>query len=262
MPKIRILIVALVVVTIGVLAFIALVPAPPPPESRPAEATRLVLRGYSEGIVTWEAEAERGEVNSASSALSDVVLRVFEGASTAVEVTASALTRDAEAITLTGGVSGQTKDGLTLETDEMTWKETERRLDSGPTQLRWGTDEWTADALRFNTDLHEATLTGVRGTVARDSIYAVAGERAEISRDRIVLAGVVTIASGEASVQADELETGPDREDVTLRGNVHAQAPKLELAADSLRLAPEGLTAAGHVVVDVEFASREERDGA
>jgi hypothetical protein len=66
-----------------------------PVATRPAEATGLVLRGYEGGTLTWEAEADRGEIGSPASALSNVALRIFDGSEATARVTARSLTEAA-----------------------------------------------------------------------------------------------------------------------------------------------------------------------
>ncbi len=262
MPKLKILLAALLVVTIAVTLLLVLTPTPPPSASRPAEATGLVMRGYEAGHLTWEAEADRGEVASATSALSGIVLRVFSGSDTAVSVTARSLTQETGTITLDGDVRGETDDGLKISSERMTWRESERKLESGSTLLSLGSDELAAEAFAYDTRLQQAMLVGVSGTLHREATFVLSSDQGQISRDQIVLGGNVRATSDDETLRSDELETDFHGEDVVLRGAVAVSGSGLELTADSLRLTPEGRTATGNVSVDVEFSAREESHGA
>lgn len=262
MPKARLLVAALVVVTVAVILFVALTPSTTPTGSRPAEATGVVLRGYDGGSLTWEAEAERGEIASESGTLSGIVLRMVDGSASPLEVSALELKQETGKLTLTGNVHGETDDGLSIASDEMTWQEDARRLESGPTLLRWGEDELLADSLAYDARTRQASLTGVEGTLHRESTLVLSSDRGEISEDRILLAGEVRAASDDESLRSDELETDLRGTDVMLRGAVSVSAPGLELRADSLRVTPEGRTATGNVSLDIEIATGEEDHGA
>ena len=262
MPKLKIVLAALLVVTVAVTLLLVLTPTPAPSAPRPAEATGLVLRGYESGNLTWEAEADRGEVASATSSLSGIVLRVFNGSDTAVSVSALSLTQGTGTITLDGDVRGKTNDGLEISSEQMTWTESERKLESGPTLLSLGSDELAAGTFAYDTRLQRATLVGVSGTLHREATFVLSSDQGQISRDQIVLGGNVRAASDDETLRSDELETDFHGEDVVLRGAVAASGSGLELTADSLRLTPEGRTATGNVSVDVEFSTREESHGA
>ncbi len=262
MPKLKIFLAALLVVTVAVTLLLVLTPPPPPGASRPAEATGLVLRGYEAGKLTWEAEADRGEIASAASALSGIVLRVFNGSATTVSVRALSLSQEAGTITLDGDVRGETDDGLKISSDRMTWTESDRKLESGPTLLSLGSDELAAGTFAYDTRLQRATLVGVSGTLHREATFVLSSDQGQISRDQLVLGGNVRAASDNESLRSDELETDFRGEDVVLRGAVVASGSGLELTADSLRLTPDGRTATGNVSADVEFSTREKSHGA
>jgi lipopolysaccharide export system protein LptA len=262
MPRLRLLLVALVLVTVAVALFLALSPSAPPPSSRPADATGLVLRGYDGGKLAWEAEAEHGEIASAESALSGIVLQVFESASSTLKVTAQELKQEAGAITLSGDVRGETSDGVSITSDAMTWRETEHRLESGSTLLRSGEDELAADALVYDTSTREAALTHVEGTLHRESTLTVSSDRGKISQDRIQLDGSIVIASGDDALRSDSLETDLHGTEVALRGGVSVVTPQVKLTADSVLLTAEGETATGNVSVDVNFAAQGAGHGA
>jgi hypothetical protein len=204
-------------------------PAPGP--SRPTAATNLVLRGYDAGGVTWEATADRGELATEASALSEIVLRIFDGAGTTVRVSAQSLAEEAGAVTLRGDVRGETDDDLRLSTESMTWTES-REPESGPTLLTMGTDELSAGAC-----VRHAAATGRARRrprhVRRASTFVFSSDRGEVSDDEVTLAGGVRVSASE---------------------------PGFELQADSLIATAEGWTAKGGVSADIELSAREEVD--
>ncbi len=261
MPKLRIAVILLLLVTVAVTLFLLLTPSPAPPEPRPTEAAGLVLRGYEEGRLAWEATAEEGEIASETGTLSRVALRAFDQDDVTLDVTADALKQEGDALTLTGNVRGETADGIALSSDAMTWRTDERRLESGWTLLNWGEDELASEAFVYDARREQATLTGVRATLRRNETFVLTSERGEVSRDRVFFAGTVEIASNDQTLGADELETDSDGDVVTLRGNVAASGPQIELRADSLVLAPDGQTARGNVSVDVIVAAEEGERG-
>ncbi len=233
MPKHRLVLAALAVVTIAVTMLFILTPVPRPGPSRPTEATGLVLRGYDAGSITWEATADRGELATEESALSEIVLRIFDSAGTTVRVSARSLVEEAGAVTLRGDVRGETSDDLRLSTEAMTWTESREKLDSGPTLLTMGADELSAGSFAYDTKLQRAVLSDVRGTLRRASTFVFSGDRGEVSDDEVTLAGDVRVSASE---------------------------PGFELQADSLIATAEGWTAKGSVSADIELSAQEEVD--
>jgi multidrug efflux pump subunit AcrA (membrane-fusion protein) len=262
MPKLKIALVAFLVVTVAVTLFLVLTPGPTPTSPRPAEAAGLTLRGYENGILAWEARAERGEIASEAGSLSGIVLRAYDGPTMMLEVSARELRQEEDALTLAGAVRGETEDGLALSSEQMKWVGDEQRLKSEWTLLDWGEDELTADAFEYDTRQARASLTGVRGTLRRDETFLLSSERGEITRDSILLTGSVEAASDEETLRASELEASIEADEVTLRGGVSVSASGLELCADSLVLTPDGRIARGRVSVDVEVSREEEARGA
>lgn len=235
MPKYRILLAALAVVTIAVTVLFVLTPVPRPSASRPTEATSLVLRGYDAGNVTWEATANRGELATSGSALTEIVLRIFDGTTAAVRVSAQSLAEEEGVITLRGDVRGETDQDLRLSTDAMTWTENRGKLESGLTLLTMGTDELSAEGFAYDTRLRRAALTDVRGTLRRASTFVFTSDGGEVSQDEVMLAGNVRVTSSE---------------------------PGFELQANSLVSSEDGWTATGGVSADIELsASQEDDDG-
>ena len=233
MPKHRLLLAALAVVTIAVTLLFILTPVPRPGPSRPTAATSLVLRGYDAGSVTWEATADEGNLATDESALSEIVLRIFDGTGTTVRVSARSLVEEAGAVTLRGDVHGETDDDLRLSTESMTWTESRAKLESGPTLLTMGADELSAGSFAYDTQLRRAALADVRGTLRRESTFVFSSDRGEVSDDEVTLAGGVRVS---------------------------ASQPGFELQADSLIATTDGWTAKGAVSADIELSAREEVD--
>jgi len=253
---------AFLVVTAAVTLFLVLTPTPKPPPPRPTEATGLTLRGYDGDALSWEAQAERGEISSETGALSGIVLRAYDGDAVELRVDARVLEQNGSALTLAGDVRGETPDGLALSSERMVWTTDTRRLTSDWTVLDWGDDELTAEAFEYDALLERAWLTDVRGTLKRDQTYIFSSARGEISRQRIVLSGSVEATSDDETVRADELEADREASEIALRGNVAASVPGIDLRADSLVLAPDGRTARGNVSVDIDMTTEEAKGGA
>jgi lipopolysaccharide export system protein LptA len=249
MSKLKAALAALVVVTVSVTLLYTLAPAPTADAPQPTEAEGLVLRGYDNGHVAWETEAGRGEIDSAAGALADVVLRVFDGAASTLEVSAAKLTQDAGSATLTGNVRAETPEGLTISSEQMTWREDERALESAATTLTLRGDELRADGFAYDARVQSATLVGVTATLARKEPLSVSSDAGEITREEIRLLGNVRMTSEEETVQPDALDEV-------------AFGPGLAMTADSLVLSPDGLTARGSVSIDVRFAQQGEDHGA
>jgi hypothetical protein len=243
MPKSKIVLIALGVVTVSVTLLYTLTPRRADLPPRPEQVTGLVMRGYEEGSVTWETLAERGEIASATGSLENVVLRVL-GEETTLEVRAAELARQAESVTLTGDVRAETDEGLLVSSEQMTWWEDTRVLESGATQLSLQGDELSADAFTYDARTQSATLVGVRATLA-DASLAASSNAGEISRDTIRLLANVHVYSTEdaASVQA-------------------ASRPTFEVTADALTLSRDGVTANGNVSADIRFAPEGDDRGA
>jgi lipopolysaccharide export system protein LptA len=248
MPKLKAVLAAFVVVTVAVTLLYALAPRPAANAPQPTEATGLVMRGYDDGNVTWETHAGRGEIDSAAGALADVVLRVFDGAST-LEVSAGELAQETDSVTLTGDVRAETNEGLRISSERMTWREDERRLESAATLLTWQGDELRADGFTYNARVQSGTLAAVRATLAREEPLFVSSDEGEYTRDEIRLTGNVRMTSEDETVRLDPLEAA-------------ASGPGLALTADSLVLSPDGLTARGNVSIDIQFAPQGENHGA
>jgi hypothetical protein len=244
MPKLKAVLVALVVVTVAVTLLYTLTPRPLPEAARPAEATGLVMRGYSDGTTTWETTAARGELAAAAGTLSGVVLRVFDGATSTLTVSASRLAQEAGTTTLTGDVRAETHEGLTVSSEQMAWREDARRLESGPSLLTLQGNELQADALTYDAAAGRAALVGVTATRTREEILFASSDAGEISREEILLSGNVRMTS----------ESGTD-------GAAFAD-PGFVMTADSLVLSRDGLTARGGVSIDVHLVPQGESHGA
>jgi lipopolysaccharide export system protein LptA len=248
MSKLKAVLATLVVVTVAVTLLTTLAPRPTVDAPQPTEATGLVMRGYDNGNVTWETQAGRGEIDSAAGALADVVLRVFDGASI-LEVSAGELTQEAGSVTLTGDVHAETHEGLRISSEQMTWSEDARTLESAATLLTLRGDELRADGFTYNARIQRGTLVGVVATLARGEPLSVSSDEGEITREEIRLLGNVRMTSEDGTVRPDALDAA-------------APGPGLAMTADSLVLSPEGFTARGNVSIDIQFAPQGEKDGA
>jgi lipopolysaccharide export system protein LptA len=248
MPKLKAVLAAFVVVTVAVTLLYTLAPRPTTDAPQPTQATGLVMRGYDDGNVTWETQAGRGQMDSAAGQLAGVVLRVFDGAST-LEVSADQLAQEAGSVTLTGDVRAETKEGLRISSERMTWREDERALASAATLLTLRGDELRADGLTYNARIQHGTLVGVRATLVREEPLSVSSDEGEITREEIRLLGNVRMTSEDETLRPDALEAT-------------APGPGLAMTADSLVLSPDGLTARGNVSIDIQFAPQGEDDGA
>ncbi len=247
MSKLKIILIAFVVVAVSVTLLYTQAPRSPAVPPRPAEATGLVVRGYEEGNVVWETKAERGEVAPSAGQLASVVLRVFDGATT-LEVSADELVQDADSVTLTGGVRARTTEGLLVSSDRMTWREEERKLESGATQLTLRGDELHADAFTYDAGVQTAALVGVTASLSLEAGLVASSDRGEISGDELRL--------------LDNVRVSPARELGSTGDRAAPPGTNLELAADSLSVSPDGVTARGRVSVDIRFATQGEDHGA
>ena len=173
---------------------------------------------------------------------------MFDGAST-LEVSADQLAQEAGSVTLTGDVRAETKEGLRISSERMTWREDERALESAATLLTLRGDELRADGLTYNARIQHGTLVGVRATLAREKPLSVSSDEGEITREEIRLLGNVRMTSEDETLRPDALEAT-------------ASGPGLAMTADSLVLSPDGLTARGNVSIDIQFAPQGEDDGA
>ena len=249
MSKLKAVFAAFVIVTVAVTLLTTLAPRPTADAPQPTEATGLVMRGYDNGNVTWETQAGRGEIDSAAGVLADVVLRVFDGAASILEVSAGELTQEAGSVTLTGDVRAETHEGLRISSEQMTWREDERTLESAATLLTLRGDELRADGFTYDARIQHGTLVGVRATLAREEPLSVSSDGGEITREEIRLLGNVRMTSEDETVRIGPLEAA-------------APGPGLAMTADSLVLSPAGLTARGNVSIDIQFAPQGEKDGA
>lgn len=248
MSKLKVVLAAFVVVTVAVTLLTTLAPRPTDNVPRPTEATGLVMRGYDNGNVTWETQAGHGEIDSAAGALADVVLRMFDGASI-LEVSAGELAQEAGSVTLTGSVRAETDEGLRISSEQMTWNEDARTLESAATLLTLRGDELRADGFTYNARIQRGTLVGVVATLARGEPLSVSSDEGEITREEIRLLGNVRMTSEDGTVRPDALDAA-------------VPGPGLAMTADSLVLSPEGFTARGNVSIDIQFAPQGEKDGA
>jgi lipopolysaccharide export system protein LptA len=248
MSKLKAVLAALLVVTVAVTLLYTLAPSPTAEGPQPTAATGLVMRGYDNGNVTWETQAGHGEIDSAAGALADVVLRVFDGAST-LEVRAGELAEEAGSVTLTGDVRAETPEGLRISSERMTWREDERKLESAATRLTLRGDELRTDGFTYDARVQRGALVGVVATLAREEPLTVSSDEGEITREEIRLVGNVRMTSKDETARLDTLAAA-------------APGPGLAMTADSLVLSPDGLTARGNVSIDIQFAPQGEDDGA
>jgi hypothetical protein len=213
MPKSRVLLAALAVVTVAVTVL-------------------FILRGYREGNVTWEATADRGDLAASASTLSGVGLCIFDGSTIAVRVSAQSLIEEERTLTLRGEVRGETDKDLKLSTDSMTWTESLEKLEAGPTLLTLGTDELFAETFAYDTRLRRAELTQVDGTLRRVSTLVFSSDRGAVSESEIALDGNVRVAATEANFDlvADSLIVSD--EGWTARGGVAADIELSTLEED------------------------------
>lgn len=222
MPRHRILVASLAAVTIAVTLLFVLTPVPRPPASRPTEVANLVLRGYDEGTLAWEATAARGGLEQEASELEDIVLRIFDHTESAVRVTARSLSEEGEILTLRGDVRGEASD-LRISTEAMTWSERRGKLESGPTLLTYGSSELTAQRFAYDTELRRAELDDVRGSLARATTVVFSSARGAVTEDQIDLLGDVRVAGADPAftLRADAVAVTQDG--WTARGQVEAE---------------------------------------
>ena len=172
----------------------------------PFTARGVTLHTYTEeGDLWWEIYADEGETVSEDGLLRDVEVRFLSSQETALTATADRFTRGERESILSGAVLVERGDGLRLETDELTWDESEEQLRSGTVQLsRGGID---VQGERFEYDLRDerALITGgIRAKIGDDS--ELQAERAEIAEDGLTVWGAVSLHLNLAS---EEESDGP-----------------------------------------------------
>ncbi len=192
----------------------------------------VVLRSYTDaGDLSWEVEAQSGEVIDGEGTLTDVVLRFLSGGVVEMRATADRFARGEETSTLSGTVRIERKDGLRLATEEMSWYEQKERLEAGPIEL----------------EVRNLLVTGEHFE------YDLAGERATITGD------VRATARSEGDdYRCDRIET--DEKTVRMIGSVEARFREGGLTADDLRIDEGGLTATGDVSLRLDLAAATEED--
>jgi LPS export ABC transporter protein LptC len=253
MPRRTIALIVVLLLIGGIAMFLSFAPQPSLEHNAVAEASGVVMRGYdSEGNLSWEAQAEEGEILTKAGSLRGVTVDLYSQTSSALHVTADRLSRDGETATLEGGVTAEREDGLRVETDRLVWSQDQNLLHAGETQIAYESTEVTGSSLEYDLRSGKAELTGVTAQLSGESPGQVTAEKAEVAGSAVALVGNVELSADAGSFSAERLDTTLDGQTMHLSGGVTAASEGVRASAEAMDLTPEGWSARGSVQLDVE----------
>ncbi len=220
-----------------------------------AEATTVVMRGYSEaGDPTWEIRAVRGEIIEREGTLADVAVDLFQEGKDPIRARADRLIRKGEIGRLEGAVSIERDDGLVIESDAVTWREDAETLESAETTLSYEDGDLRAEQFRYDLHQRRGELAGVAVTLRGEQEMSVASERGLLAEDELTLVGAVHAESEDGTLDAERLTATLDGESVTLSGGVTAEGEGFTATADGAEVCEDGWVLRGNVSIDAELS--------
>jgi len=219
-------------IVVAAILAIVLLPRRPVGPDDPFVASGVVLRSYTDaGDLSWEVEAQSGEVVDEEAILTGVILRFLSSNEVAMTASADQFVQGEETSILSGNVRIEREDELRLRTEEMSWHEREEKLEAGPVELEARDLLVIGDRFEYDLETERATISGA---VRADD------------------------PSNEETYRCDRIEA--DEDAVYLSGSVEAEFEDGGLTADRVRIDEDGLTAEGSVSLHFDPAATSEED--
>ncbi len=212
-------------------------------------ARSITLYGYDDGALLWEIRAQDGRIDGSGQTLSGVAIDFHGKDLSTLSIHGDRLERTEAVSRLSGNVRIKRTDDLLLETEALTWNETDERLESGPIDL--STADLHVSAAGFGYDLQTETASftgGVEAFASLEAEWTIRADRAEERDGVVVFRESVTAESEDGeSFRCERMDIDSETEIAHLSGDVIGDWPSGHLSAESVRLDGNGMRAAGCV---------------
>jgi len=219
----------------------------------------VTLHGYDEdGVIIWSLEALEGKMENNAGAFSEVRAEFYDAGTKRLSATGDTLTFAGEDVALSGEVE-ILHDVYRLETQTATWHESEGVLTAEGVTIFLETATVKAEAFQYELKEERAVLEGgVSATLAQKQTLQVVGERAEQTRDTLLLTGGVLVEGTDEAYRCASLKYVQDSDQVSLFGDVEGQLNSGTIRAESIRLTPDGMVASGGITLLLDHPFFEE----
>ena len=209
-------------------------------------AERVNLHGYDEdGFLIWSLEALEGKVENNAGTFSGVKAEFYNAGTKRLCATGDTLTFAGDDATLSGGVE-ILHDDYRLETETVTWHESEGALTAREVTIFFEAATVKAEAFQYELEREQGVLEGgITATLTQSRTLQVVGERAEQTREKLILTGGVLVEEADESYRCASLEYVHESEEVGLFGGVVGQFDSGTIRAESIRLTSGGMVASG-----------------
>ena len=213
-------------------------------------AERVNLHGYDEdGVLIWSLEALAGKMENNAGTFSGVKAEFYDAGTKRLCATGETLTFVGDDATLSGEVK-ILHDDYRLETETVIWHESEGALTAREVTIFFEAATVEAEAFQYELEREQAVLEGgITATLTQSRTLQVVGEKAEQTRDKLILTGGVLVEEADESYRCASLEYVQESEEVSLFGGVEGQFDSGTIHADSIRLTSGGMVAYGEITL-------------
>lgn len=213
-------------------------------------AERVNLHGYDEdGVLIWSLEALEGKMENNAGIFFGVKAEFYDAGTKRLCATGDTLTFAGDDATLSGGVE-ILHDDYRLETETATWHESEGVLTAREVTIFFEAATVKAEAFQYELEREQAVLEGgITATLTQSRTLQVVGERAEQTRDKLILTGDVLVEEADGSYRCARLEYVQESEEVGLFGGVEGQFDSGTIHAESIRLTSSGIVASDGIIL-------------
>jgi len=225
-------------------------------------AEQIVLTGHrDDGSSAWSIRAQTGSLDEDDGIMESVEITFFESANAHIVVRGDELSRDSGGSTLSGSISVEQVDTLSLETETIFWDERNDILESGPVTIEMELASIEAGA--FHHDLGEGLTTLTRGVDAQltqdDKAYVVHSDTAEATSGQLTLLGNVLIQSEDGDTyRCQRLESDTSGSTIRLMGEVSGLWQESVFSAVAVQLDTTGIRLHGDVTIDLDLLMMDE----
>ena len=107
-----------------------------------------------------------------------------------------------------------------------------------------------AEAFQYELEREQAVLEGgITATLTQSRTLQVVSERAEQTRDKLILTGGVLVEEADESYRCTSLEYVHESEEAGLFGGVEGQFDSGTIRAESIRLTSDGMVASDGIII-------------
>jgi hypothetical protein len=241
---------------IGIVVALMFLPRGRNPAKDATIAESITLYGYAaDGAPLWEIRAQDGRIDGSDQTLNGISIDFYGEDLSTLSIHGDRLERSDAISRLSGNVRIERVADLLLETDALTWREADERLESGPIDLSTEDLRMSAAGFEYDLEIETASFTGgVEASASLETEWTIRADRAEEHAGVVVFHNDVTAESEDGeSFRSERLEVEPEAETVHLSGGVIGNWSSGHLSAESVRWDEDGTRATGRVAAQLDL---------